>query len=261
MDITQALKDTENLLRDFIATVLQKSFGETWLYKCGVSADRVEIWKSRKITEEKQQKSGVVEERLLYYADFYDLQTILKKNWSGEFSAALGEWKTMEVFLDELGKLRDPDAHRRELLSHQKHLIMGISGEIRTRLIRYRSKQETSEDFFPRIESARDSLGNIFTIGGTHAIHTDMCLRIGDVIEFIVTASDPLGDKLLYSKTMGTEQSDWQESNVLTQTITENHVSQATEIFLNILSPRKFHAHESFDDFVIFSYQVLPPRD
>ena len=34
-------------------------------------------------------------------------------------------------------------------------------GEIRTRLIRYRSKLETSEDYFPKIESARDSLGNI----------------------------------------------------------------------------------------------------
>src|SRR5687767_15219566 len=36
---------------------------------------------------------------------------------------------------------------------------------IRTRLIKYRSKMETSEDFFPRIESARDSIGNIFTYG------------------------------------------------------------------------------------------------
>ena len=60
----------------------------------------------------------------MYYADFYDLRTILKK-WAGEFSNALGDWKTIEVWLTELEKLRDPDAHRRELLLNYQipHLL------------------------------------------------------------------------------------------------------------------------------------------
>jgi hypothetical protein len=45
----------------------------------------------------------------------------------------------MDVFVSELGKLRDPDAHRRELLPHQKHLVYGIAGEVRTRITRYAS--------------------------------------------------------------------------------------------------------------------------
>ena len=69
-----------------------------------------------------------MEERLIYYADFYDLKTILKKNWDTSFADALGDWKTFDVWLTELEKLRDPDAHRRELLPHQKSLIIGISG-------------------------------------------------------------------------------------------------------------------------------------
>ena len=44
----------------------------------------------------------------------------------------MGEWKTMEVWLDELEKLRNPDAHRRELLPHQKQLAAGIAGETGT---------------------------------------------------------------------------------------------------------------------------------
>lgn len=164
MDLTQALKDTENSLRDFIASILRSKFGDEWINKCGVSEDRIEKWKSRKVDEEKRQETGVVEERLLYYADFYDLKNILKKHWN-EFTVALGDLKTMEVWLSELEKLRDPDAHRRELLPHQKHLALGIAGEIRTRMIKFRSKQETSEDVFPRIESIRDSLGNIYTFG------------------------------------------------------------------------------------------------
>src|SRR6266404_2098739 len=162
VDITQVLKDTENALRDFISTVLTKSVGSDWPEKCGVSPDRLEKWTERKEAETKRQKGGVVEARLIYYADFFDVRTILEKNWE-KFADALGDLKTMRVYLDELEKLRDPEAHRRELLPHQKHLAAGIAGEIRKRLMRYRNKLETTEDYFLRIESARDSLGNIWT--------------------------------------------------------------------------------------------------
>jgi hypothetical protein len=120
MDVTQALKDTENSLRDFISDSLGRNLGQDWIDRCGVSPERIERWKERREVETKRQNSGSVEERLLYYADFYDLKVILKKHWSGEFSTVFGDWKKMEVWLTELEKLRDPDAHRRELLPHQK---------------------------------------------------------------------------------------------------------------------------------------------
>lgn len=191
MDISQSLRDAENALRDFIASVLIATLGPDWLDKCGVTEDRIEQWKARKEVERKRQEAGVVDEHLLYYADFYDLKTILKKNWSN-FSESLGDWKTFEVFLTELERLRDPDAHRRELLPHQKSLAIGISGEIRNRIVRYRSKKETPNDYFPRIESARDSVGNIWVPeSGAPSVHTKTVLRPGDIVEFVVTASDP----------------------------------------------------------------------
>ena len=64
----------------------------------------------------------------------------------------------MDVWLSTLEAFRNPDAHRRELLLHQKYLILGICSEIRLLIIRYRSKMETSEDYYPRIESIQDSL-------------------------------------------------------------------------------------------------------
>ena len=112
-DITQALKDTENSLRDFISVVLGAKLGESWIEKCGVSSQKLEKWKKHKADEEKRQLSGVVEQRLIYYANFDDLITVLEKHWQGEFSNAFGEWDRMEVFLKELKNLRDPDAHRR----------------------------------------------------------------------------------------------------------------------------------------------------
>lgn len=41
-DVTQALKDTENALRDFIAVVLRAKLGESWLEYCGISAKKIE---------------------------------------------------------------------------------------------------------------------------------------------------------------------------------------------------------------------------
>lgn len=260
MDLTQALKDTENSLRDFIANILRNKFGDEWIEKCGVSEDRIENWRKRKEVEEKRQVTGVVEERLLYYADFYDLKNILKRHWN-EFTVALGDWKTMEVLLSELEKLRDPDAHRRELLPHQKHFALGISGEIRTRLVKYRSKQETSEDVFPRIESARDSLGNIYSYGDDAVLYTKMTLHPGDDLDLIITASDPLGENLQYNFSVGSgDLGQWQDDNTFSVTLSEATIGLNACITFWIKSHRNYHAHGYFDDYVRFSYTVLPSK-
>ena len=198
-DVTQALRDAENALRDFIAHVLMEKLGADWEKTCGVSEERLENWRKRKAVEAKRQDAGVVDERLIYYADFYDLRVILKKHWT-HFAPALDDLKTTEVWLSELEKLRDADAHRRELLSHQRDLIVGISGEIRTKIARYRSSHETSDAYFPRIEYAADNLGNSWKLGDSSTIITGKSLRPGDVLEFVVTATDPLGQELDLSK-------------------------------------------------------------
>lgn len=265
MDVTQALKDAENSLRDFIAVVLEKQYGSNWLDRCGVPNDRIERWKERKEVEKKRQDTGAVEERLLYYADFYDLKTILKKNWSGEFSETFGDWKTMEVWLSELEKLRDPDAHRRELLPHQKNLILGISGEIRTKMVRRRSRQETSEDYYPRIESVRDNLGTIFI--PTHSFYgfiypTNLTLRVGDLINVVVTATDPMEMELEYRiKTIhGSYDSGWTKSNSLSITLTEKDIRKLCDLNIYIRSQRAHHAYGDNDSCVTFRYDVLPPK-
>jgi hypothetical protein len=245
MDITQALRDAENSLRDFVASVLSKS-GEDWVNRCGVSPERIAKWKERKATEEKRQEAGVVEERLIYYADFYDLKTILKKNWAGELSEALGDWKTIEVYLDELEKLRDTDAHRRELLSYQKHLVLGVSGEIRNRIVRYRSKMETPDDCFPRIESARDSLGNLWVPGksiGLKMVHTEATVRPGDILDFVVTARDPEDLPLEYSVDISSQGKPlWQSDPNLRFSIMDRHISRVFLLQLAIKSTRTYHA-------------------
>ncbi|MGD1017921.1 MAG: Swt1 family HEPN domain-containing protein [Verrucomicrobiia bacterium] len=264
-DITQALKDTENALRDFIAVILEKTLGKDWIDSCGVSSDRVEKWRQRKADESKRQESGVVEERLLYYADFYDISTILKKHWD-KFAPALGDWKTMDVYLGELEKLRDPDAHRRELMPHQKHLAAGIAGDIRSRIIRHRSQQETTDAYFPRIESARDSLGNMWTpshmVAALRWLDTGMTLHPGDLVEYVVTASDPMGGELEYKLRqpffgLGNP---WQKENSFSVRVREEDIGERFNVVIAVRSSRPHHAKGNEDDHVTFDYAVLPLR-
>jgi len=261
IDITQALKDTENLLRDFVAATLEKALGSDWTAKCGVAPQRLEKWQGRKEEELKRQPGGVVEPRLIYYADFYDVRTILEKHW-GKFSEALGDLGIMKVYLGELEKLRDPDAHRRELLPHQKHLAIGIAGEIRTRLIRYRSKLETSEDYFPRIESVRDSLGNIWIAGASPlaVLGPKHILRPDDVVDYVVTASDPMGEALQYAMVVAHGSSTWQTENTFALRILESHIGKQFFVGFEIKSSRAHHAESDCDDTVEFFYTVLPKK-
>jgi hypothetical protein len=164
--------------------------------------------------------------------------------------------------LGELEKLRDADAHRRELLPHQKHLILGVSGEIRNRIVRYRSKMETPEDCFPRIESARDSLGNLWIpSNGTvlKAVNTGHSFRPGDIVEFVVTATDPEDLQLEYA--VGISDNPiraWQRDPNLRFSIEECHIGRTSILEVSIRSSRPYHAQGSRDDYVMFMYHVLP---
>ena len=263
VDVSQALRDAENALRDFIASELVAKLGSNWEPNSGVSLERIVKWKDRKAAEAKRQEAGVVDERLIYYADFYDLRTILKTHWSETFAVALCDWKTLEVYLTELERLRDPDAHRRELLPHQKQLIAGISGEIRTRIVRFRSRRETKDDVFPRIESARDSLGNIWVPGSSPIgdVRTEMTLRVGDQIDFVLTASDPEDAPLEYCIQLGLNPiGPWQKSSEFPVRLADEHIGRNFKVDLHIRSNRSYHASGSFDAWVSFHYTVLPQR-
>lgn len=200
-----------------------------------------------------------MEERLLYYADFYDLKTNLDKHWEGEFSVALSKKSTFNVLLEELENLRNPDAHRRELLPHQKALAVGIAGEIRTRLIRYRSKMETAAGCFPRIETVRDSVGNLYLPNKTG--RSTVNLRPGDSIDFVVTASDPLGEPLLYGMSLQPSHhgpSSWQKLNSFRWDVVA--VGAPFGVYFWIKTGREHHAHDGYDDMLMSAYDVLPPK-
>lgn len=256
MDITQSLKDTENSLRDFIQARLIQKLGDDWVQKCGVSSERINKWEERKQIELKRHFAGTVEERILYYSDFYDLKTILEKNWSSAFSEVFGKWKEVEVFLSVLEKYRDTDAHRRELLSYQKYLILGIGGEIRSKIVKFRSMKETGEDYFPRFESVRDNYGSAWVTGEGGGIHSNIELKPGDDLEFIVAAFDPDGLPLEYKIKGYTE---WQSETSIQYKVQYKDIGFSKPFLILLRSSRDYHAYEAgYDHAIDFYYTIVP---
>ncbi len=255
MEIYQTLRDCENALRDFMALTLEKMHGDRWIDFCQASPEKIAVWEQLKLEDEERHQATTSDEHLINYVDIGDLKTILLANWDGEFTDTFGDYKLIESYLNIINRYRNPDIHRRPLLTFQKHLILGISGEIRNMIAVYRSYSELDREGFPRIESIRDNLGNIWVPGKPSHLKTGMTVHVGDMIEFVVTAIDPLEEDLMYSiKDKG-----WNIGNVLTTVIEPRQVGLNTAINIFIRSDRKFHAFPNgYDDRVVFNYQVLP---
>lgn len=261
MNVSQALKDVENSVRNIISYQLNKQFGVDWIMKSGVSEDRLQSWKVRQLEELK--RIGTMDDRLIYYSDFYDLINILKKHWGTCFSTVFGKQNRFEALWEILETFRNPEAHRRELLPYQRNLILGISGKIRTEITSFFSRMETGESYFPRLEAVYDNLGNSWTYGTDERDHkvifTKMVLRPGDILQFTATAFDPLGEPLLYYFiTSYLKDDDWTADSYKTIDVTKDHIRSKFAIEIGLKSNRSYHATSFEDDSVRFIYTVLP---
>jgi hypothetical protein len=86
-------------------------------------------------------------------------------------------------------------------------------------------------------------------------------LRPDDVIDFVITASDPYDAQLKYGiKAQHNNVILWQKENTFSDKITEDCITMIFTISLYILSPRKHHAFRHCDDHVEFVYTVLPSK-
>jgi hypothetical protein len=255
MEIAKSIKDAENALRDFMEYSLERNLGADWHQECGVDPERVENWRQLKAEAELKSSPNSGEERLMYYVPFDDLYTILAKNWVGDFQSTFIDQDRLMAFLKVLEQFRHPDIQRRELFVHQKHLILGISGDIRAKITAYRSLMEVGKEGYPRIEYIKDSIGNTWTPGKPRRVKTNITLHPGTTIEFIVQASDPEELPIEY-KIHGDR---WQSGNILFFDVQEKHIKKQAQINIAIRSSRKFHAFPlGYDDRVVFEYQILP---
>jgi hypothetical protein len=255
MDIFQRLRDVEYALKDHVEAVLQKKFGNEWMSSCGIRDDRLEMWRERRDAVDPGGEGA--EELLIAYGDLSDLATILREQWNIGFSDVFGDLATMEVYLRVLERYRD--SGRRELLTYEQCLIYGISGEIFARIARYRNREETVEDYFPRIDEVLDNMGNQWRSGGGKMVFTRTLLKPGDDLELVVKVFNADSWTLQYGiKPDSSLEISWSQSNRLFYRVNGSDVKHPFFVTLLVRSSRNYHAMGSFDDFVNLGYAVVP---
>ncbi|MET7718632.1 hypothetical protein [Streptomyces sp. NPDC005407] len=139
----------------------------------------------------------------LAYAQFFDVLTLLRKHWE-DFKPALGKQSEKMGLLSRFEALRNSVAHSRDLLPFEEELLSGIAGEIRNRVTIYMSSQDPTGDYFARIDSVTDSLGNCIDsfpqdpMEHGASLRTGAVLHPGDVITFRCRGTDPQGRDLVW---------------------------------------------------------------
>lgn len=258
MEIRQTLLNAEMILKDFISVIVSEKWGENWINESGLSEERIQEILALKHQNEKELNPMTTENRLLNYCSFKDLGIILSTHWNDEFERAFGNKNALVTYLNTLYKFNNPDAYNRPLLSFEKHLILGVTGTIRNNISVYRSWKEIGKEGFPQIESVTDNYANLWTMGAPKKLKTQLSLRVGDLLEFVIAASDPLDEDLDYR----IFPNKWQSNNILQYEIKKEDVGKDITFQIGIKSRRKHHAYPlGYDDRITFEYTILPKED
>jgi hypothetical protein len=181
------MNSVEVVLRGLIAQVLEAEFGSEWIEKCG-TVEKIQRWRDRREEERKKRDGTVIEERLIFFADFTDLLPIIKKHWP-LFKPCLGDKKTFEAYMGRLEDFRNAPMHSRTLVDFEQNLVDGMTGEIRNKVTLFQTEANAADRHFPRIEFVRDSFGRVAADG--QLLPPDITVHPGDEVVFECSGWDP----------------------------------------------------------------------
>lgn len=196
-DPASALQAAENALRLAVRSVL----GDAWQGSLDLDSLR------QKQEEDRKRREGVVVvDDLLNYVEFYQLTSIILKQWE-QFKPVFDDKKRTEVWLATLEDVRNAIAHSRQLVEYERYLVSGISGQIRNLVTLYRTNAIPANAHYAIIESVRDNFGTVgtgdFQLAMQEDYQTHPRLEVGDTLSFTCSGSDGRGrelDWILYAK-------------------------------------------------------------
>lgn len=256
IDVNEAMRDIENFLRNNIMYILKNKYDNDWEKHLGVSDERLAIWTSRKEEEKKRLNNQSIENRIIYYSDFYDLKTIIVKNWD-IFKDCFKERKIIEHQLSQLESFRNPNAHNRDILEHQKHLLIGYIGEIKNAIMNFKGSIEKKSTYFPEYESLNIN-------GKTYKnpwANLKGIFRPGDEIEIYVYATAPNTQKILYKLVNNSElnSGEWEEKNHFKIIIDDKKIGNVKKTIM-FKSDADYHLNNDygFDGLIPITYTVVP---
>lgn len=252
-----AISAAEGSLRSLVAATLEPLFGPQWFETdSGLTDDRLAQIREWQTTDSKNRKGVVPTDDLLSFSTFPDLKKIIHRHW--EHFPVLQDQKTFDVYIEHLNTLRNAVMHGRELVHYERQLVLGISGELRNRVTRFMSTKGPHDEYFARIESVRDSFGNVVT-PKERICHTDLELRPGDEVTFECRGWDPQGNELnWYWSVMGRGNVPV-EGNTFTWNVYDIEVAAIQHVFVQLVGGGAYHRYQTHDGKVTFTYAVLPP--
>lgn len=245
------IQEYENTLRRIINQILGTEDNTDFK----VSHKRLEKWKEKREIETKKYKGFNPEMRIIYYSDFYDLKTIIIKNWE-KFKEILINKRRFEVLFDLMENFRNTISHGRKIMSYEENMVKGITGDLKTTLTRYHNKNENKDDFFIKILKISDNLGNCIE----HCKKPLMMLivqgelRVGDYLEIDIEAHDPKDREIEYR--IFNENIDFKNNNGKFQLNISNKMV-GNPCHLNVIAKTKGSEYENKDNAFI-SYVILP---
>lgn len=166
--VKDCINITEQQLRNVISIILSRKYGSDWEYSSPIWNDEMR----KKLETTQRQDQGrrpyqIVSQRLIDYTDLVDLQDIIDHNWN-LFDNIFRSKKTLASRFDDLLTLRNPEMHGRpDILVHQKHLCLGVCGEILQAIDHWRSgyehaiKEYAVQLRFPVYEENKDQINVI----------------------------------------------------------------------------------------------------
>lgn len=251
----------ENDLRALIREVL----GDEWLARSNCDAARLE---AKREEERKRRHGAVVDDDLLAYTEFHEIKDIILRNWD-KFAAVWRSKRYFEAIFDRLEDFRNPDAHSRQLVPFEEHLVFGLTGELRNTITLHRSTAAVTGEHYPIIELIEDSLGNRFVpseaqqAGG--GFNVPATFAIGNTVTFRMKAWDPQGRDLAWTVSFNGKQP--QQSLELTGSnvefsweISEEEVGDNVPIIgITMSSAGKYHRNRKNDAFIALYVTVAPP--
>jgi hypothetical protein len=219
-----------------------------------VPEERITKWKEKRDIESKTRNGILLEKRLLYYSDFYDLGTIIHKNWE-LFLPILKDKKRFEVFFSEVEDFRNSLAHGRNLTSSQEYFLKGIESDLKNLITIYHNKNEMKDDFFIEILKINDSLGNIWE---PNKNDPKPILRVGDDYELIVEANDPKDREIEYEILSTTGFGIKQKNNRFNFKIPNELTGSLVSLFIYVRTPDSEYKNESVK---MLSFIILPLKE
>lgn len=264
MEATASIAVIEVDLRRLVDAVFTLANGANWREQ-HFDVETIAKLNARFEEERKRRMPVKVPEDLLAYTHLYELRTLIEGHWQN-FASALGEKREFSVLMGKVDDFRNAPAHSRELLPHEKVLLEGISGEIRTKVTLYLSEQSIDSMHYPVIESIRDSFGNVphhsLADSLIDSAYTNIHLQVGQIVNFEGRAWDPQGRELTWEWGVAFGKGDGTATGndvTISWTVSEEDVGRSCHFLIQVTSTGPYHRFSSYDHRITFTYTVDPP--